>query len=157
MDMLQYLPITILIIGILFLIVEIFVPSFGIYGIIGILSTIVGIILVADTIFQGIMILLAIIFALTLILVLYIRFIGKKNKSFILKDTLNEDTKTFEDLAYFIGKKGVAISNLRPSGMAEFDGVRLDVLSQQGYIEKDTPVVASRIEGPKIYVKIDKN
>jgi len=35
-----------------------------------------------------------------------------------------------------VGKTGVALTSLRPAGMGEFEGVRRDVVSEGGFIDK---------------------
>jgi membrane-bound serine protease (ClpP class) len=51
-----------------------------------------------------------------------------------------------------MGKCGVAITVLRPSGIAEFDGERLNVVSQGDFIGKDAAVKVIAIEGGRIVV-----
>ena len=50
-------------------------------------------------------------------------------------------------------KKGIAISTLRPSGICEFDGVRLDVITEGEFIEIGTNVVVSKIDEGHIIVR----
>ena len=40
----------------------------------------------------------------------------------------------------FLGKEGVTTTVLRPAGMAEFDGVKLNVVADGEYIPKDARV-----------------
>jgi len=51
------------------------------------------------------------------------------------------------------GTSGSALTHLHPSGTALFDGRRLDVLAQTGYISSGTEIQIVRIEGPKIIVR----
>ena len=51
------------------------------------------------------------------------------------------------------GRRGVAKSALRPSGIAEFDQDRVHVVAENGFIEKDDSIVVVRIEGSKIVVR----
>ena len=76
-------------------------------------------------------------------------------KSIILtNDTTKEGGYvSFEVSEDLVAKRGIAVSELRPSGFVEVDGKRLDVLSDEGYIPKGTEVEISRIEGSKIYVR----
>lgn len=48
---------------------------------------------------------------------------------------------------------GVAVTNLRPSGMAKIGGRRVDVVSEGQMIEKDTPVKVIAIEGMRVVVR----
>lgn len=52
-----------------------------------------------------------------------------------------------------IGKKGVVLSDLRPGGYIEIDGVQHQALSESGYLVKGTPVKVIRGEGDSLIVK----
>jgi len=41
----------------------------------------------------------------------------------------------------WLGQRGVAVTDLRPVGSAEFSGLRTDVVCEEGYLEKGTDVV----------------
>jgi membrane-bound serine protease (ClpP class) len=49
--------------------------------------------------------------------------------------------------AYLGGRRGVAVSNLRPSGIAEIDGERVDVVSSGGYIPAGDRIEVVRDDG----------
>lgn len=151
-----YFPIILLVLGILLLIAEIYIPSFGITGVLGIILTLAGIALVADTVVEGIIILLIIALALTVIVFVSLKWIIKKNKSLVLKESLKEDNRVYEDLKYFINKEGITVTALRPSGNVDFDGVKLQVLSNGEFIKKDVPVKVVDIQGTRILVKETK-
>ena len=55
-------------------------------------------------------------------------------------------------MEYLIGRKGRAITDLRPSGKGEFDGVTLDILTS-GYIKKGTDLTITEIKNNRIIVK----
>ena len=46
---------------------------------------------------------------------------------------------------------------LRPAGMADFDGVKLEVLAEGEFIEAGKPVRVVRVEGRKIVVRQIEN
>ena len=52
-----------------------------------------------------------------------------------------------------VGSTGKAISRLAPMGTGEFDGEMIEVSSPQDFIEVDTEIEITRIEGGKVYVK----
>ncbi len=52
-----------------------------------------------------------------------------------------------------IGKTGVASSYLRPAGVSIVDGKRVDVLTEGDFVAAGTPVVISRVEGARIFVR----
>ncbi len=53
----------------------------------------------------------------------------------------------------WIGKAGVAVTDLRPVGVALIDKERLDVVCQEGYLPKGTPVVVVSDEGYRKVVR----
>ena len=57
------------------------------------------------------------------------------------------------DLNYFIGREGVTHTDLRPAGIGEFDGVKLNVVSDGEFIAKDRPIRVQSVEGNRIVVR----
>jgi membrane-bound serine protease (ClpP class) len=53
----------------------------------------------------------------------------------------------------FLGKRGRASSPLRPAGLAEIDGERVDVVSEGELIEPGTAVEVVRVDGNRIVVR----
>jgi membrane-bound serine protease (ClpP class) len=53
----------------------------------------------------------------------------------------------------WVGKRGTAASPLRPAGIADLEGQRVDVVSQGEYIETDTPIEVVRVDGNRIVVR----
>ena len=51
-----------------------------------------------------------------------------------------------------VGKTGTASTALRPAGMAEFDGVKLSVVSKGEFIEAGRAVTVECVEGNRIVV-----
>ncbi len=52
-----------------------------------------------------------------------------------------------------LGRSGVAVSFLRPAGLASFGEVRVDVLSEGDFVPAGTPVRVTRVEGARIFVR----
>jgi membrane-bound serine protease (ClpP class) len=53
----------------------------------------------------------------------------------------------------WLGRTGVATSPLRPAGIADVDGIRLDVVSEGAFVEVGTPIVITRVDGNRIVVR----
>jgi len=87
-----------------------------------------------------------------------LRFLSKaKLKSpIILKDEQNKNKGyiSSSDLNYLLGKQGVATTDLRPSGSADFEGIEFDVISEGKYISKNTKLVIYKVQGSKLIVKV---
>ncbi len=143
--------------GIGLLILEIFVPSFGILGILGIVSVIAGITMGAYDSGNALRTLgIAVLVAAVVVgVVVYVfRKRGVWNR-FILKEELTSD-KGFvpqQSREHWIGQTGVAVSLLRPSGIAEIAGSRLDVITAGEFIERGKAVQVTSVDGTRIVVK----
>lgn len=144
--------------GFVFVIVEMFHPGFGIPGISGIILLIVGVVLTANSVIE-VLVLLGIIIA---ILGVALNFVlksvtkGRLSKILILHETQKKEDGYIgaEDLEYFVGAEGVALTVLRPSGTAEFNGIKMDVVSEGEFISQNTKVKIIKVEGRRIVVKV---
>ncbi len=56
-------------------------------------------------------------------------------------------------LAGLAGHEGVTLTPLRPAGTADFDGRRVSVVAESGYVELDTRVRVLRVEGNRVVVR----
>ncbi|HKE36009.1 MAG TPA: NfeD family protein [Candidatus Baltobacteraceae bacterium] len=63
------------------------------------------------------------------------------------------DYVTSADFSTLRGKTGVAASYLRPAGIAQIDGHRVDVLTQGEFIAQGTPIRVARVEGARVFVE----
>lgn len=52
-----------------------------------------------------------------------------------------------------LGRAGTALSPLRPAGVAEIEGVRIDVVSDGGFIEAGAAIEVTRVDGNRIVVR----
>lgn len=55
--------------------------------------------------------------------------------------------------AELLGKIGVAAADLRPAGIGEFDGRRVDVVSRGGYVEAGNKIEVVQVDGNRVVVK----
>lgn len=161
---LQNLPILIcLVFGLGLLIVEVFMPGFGLPGIAGVILEAVSIVLTyanhGGLAALGVTLVILVVMAITISLALRSVQKGKLSKSGVIltnTESASEGYVAAQDMDVFLGKKGVATTVLRPSGMAEFDGVKLNVVADGEYIAKDTPVEVKRVEGARVVVRRTK-
>ncbi len=58
-----------------------------------------------------------------------------------------------DDYTGFLGQRGVAVTMLRPSGTAEFDGIRLPVVSDGEFVSPGTAVQVVTVQGSRIVVR----
>lgn len=157
LESVSILGIVLMIIGFVLVGIEMVLPGFSFPGIGGIACLVTSIFLTSKTIEQGIILTIIIIALLGIMLatILWLLSKGKISKSIVLTEELNKEKGyiSSNDLNYLLGKKGVASTDLRPTGIGDFDGITFDVISGGNYIIKGTPIVIQEVQGSKIMVK----
>ena len=147
------------ILGIILLAVEVLVlPGFGVPGIAGIAALAAGIIIASPTAAQGVMSLVIALIAAAVLIGISIKFLPtrKRWKKLVLGDSLTTEegyTAPPAELKEFLGKEGVALSPLRPSGTVKIGDARVDVVTQGGFITSGTKVKVVRVEGTRVIVE----
>ena len=146
--------------GIGLLMLEAFMPGFGAPGITGIVLEVITLVLTWYT--HGPMatlgMLLVVLSVLAIAISMSLRSVasGKlKNSKIILKDTESNEAgyRSNKDMQVFLDRVGQTTTVLRPTGMADFDGVRLNVVSEGDFISAGENVRVIRIEGSRIVVR----
>ena len=135
--------------GVILLIVEAFMPGFGVPGISGIILLLAG---VAMTWYEyGAMAVLALV-GVAISVSLKSASSGRLSKSdLILNDTETPPSEN-ADMQLLVGKEGVVKNTLRPVGTAEFDCGKLHVTSDGEYVSEGQKVRIVRVEGTQIFV-----
>jgi len=143
--------------GFLLVIVEMFHPGFGVPGISGGVLLLVGVILTATSLGEVLILLIIIISILGVALTIVLKSVtkGRLSKTLILHQTQKKEAGYIgiEDLNYFVGQEGVTLTILRPSGTADFNGIKMDVVSEGEFISKDKKVKIIKVEGRRIVVR----
>jgi membrane-bound serine protease (ClpP class) len=152
--------------GIVLLALEVFVtPGFGVLGMLGIGALIAGfgLSLVGAGATWEVILLAAVRVVVSLLLaigaaVVLLRLLPRAafGQRLILHDELPA-TEGFtsppaRDLSW-LGKRGIATSALRPAGVAELGGERVDVVSDGEFIEAGEPIEVTRVDGNRIVVR----
>jgi membrane-bound ClpP family serine protease len=158
-DWLFILAIGLFIAGFILVGIEMITPGLHAPGIIGITSLIVAIFLVADTIEEGAIITIIVLALLGIMLAVILGMLskGKLKSPIILKEEQNKDKGyiSSNDLNYLLEKRGIAITDLRPTGVGNFDGIDFDVISEGKYIPKGNKLVIFKVQGSKLVVKTE--
>ncbi len=148
------------VVGLIFCLVEVFMPGFGFFGIGGGVCIVVGIILRLVTGGNGwmllymILIFTVILTAMALIMSKVMKK-GKLSKSAMfnvdssVSEGITEGTKNF---AYLLDKVGTTQTVLRPVGKAVFDGEVVDVVARDGFISQNIQVKVIAVEGQRVVV-----
>ncbi len=143
--------------GLLFLVLEVFTPGFGVAGGIGVVLLVVGIIMTARTLLEALAMfaILLVVLAVMIILVYRSAKKGKLSKKLILWHAAKREDgfSSTDDASALVGQEGVALTVLRPAGTGEFAGRRLDIVTDGDFIERGTKIKIIRTEGRRIVVE----
>ena len=143
--------------GFVLLVIEMYIPGFGLAGISGTILMIGGIAAMQPSPLQALLLTLISVILLGIAFSLAMHSISKGRLSrskLVLNEALGKkDPAEGEDLSYFIGKLGTTHTALRPAGIAEFDGVKLNVVSDGDFVGAQRPVRVERVEGNRIVVR----
>ncbi len=145
-------------VGLLLILLEVFVvPGFGITGIGGIASILISLYFLFPTPQIAINII-----ATTLIATIVATyFIAKYFESSKIWSKISLGTSQTKEVGYvasvgnseIIGKKGISLTPLRPAGIAEIDGKRVDVVSEGGFVDKEEKIKVIDVKGSKVLVQ----
>jgi membrane-bound serine protease (ClpP class) len=152
--------------GLLLLVLEIFmIPGFGIAGVLGIAALLAGLSLsligggaswefILTAMSRVVFSLLLAILASLLLLRYLPRLPG--GRRLILDTGLSSGAgyaAAPEEDRGWLGKSGTALTPLRPAGIAEIDGRRVDVVSDGEFVDSGAPILVSRVDGNRIVVR----
>lgn len=149
------LSVVLLIVGFVLMVIEMYIPGFGVCGITGGIMLIGGIIAARPTPLQALIMVVVLVALLCIVLSVSIHSASKgrfAKSKLVLNDVSVEHVQS-EDLDYFVGKSGITLTVLRPAGMAEFDGVKLNVVSDGEFISSGAQVDVTRVDGNRIVVR----
>lgn len=148
-------------VGIIFCIVEIFIPGFGVFGITGTVLIAGGIVMryllsydIEQLIFMVLFVITIVFLAAIIMLysakhgmLYYSPFIEEKTS---ISTTYSQDNKDFVKL---LGKVAFCESNFTPAGKFVLEGDTYEARSYGEYIEKGTKIQVVEVSGNTIYIK----
>lgn len=141
------------IVGLLLGIVEVLIPGFGVFGILGAIALFVSTILIAMT--YGTVAFLITVGALIILFGIIIKILKTKKvyHKFVLSDRL--DTQDFDETSIqgLEGKEGLTLTPLKPYGKANIEGRLVDVFSSGEFIEKNKTIQVIQIHGKNVVVQ----
>lgn len=73
-------------------------------------------------------------------------------RKLILKNESGADEAQNEKES-LVGKTGVALTDLMPSGNAKIEGKKFDAIAEAGSISKDTAIIVVAVRGPSVVVR----
>jgi len=142
-------------IGILLILLEVFIiPGFGIAGISGITAVLVSLFFVFPNRTVALNVLLAVVFLTLLSGFIMIKIFGTSR--FWRKISLDTDSKEYfssSNKKNYVGRTALTLTKLRPAGMIDIDGRRVDAVSEGDFIEKDKQVKVISAAGNRVVVR----
>lgn len=167
LELASVIEIILFVAGLILIAVEIFViPGFGIAGIGGIVLILASLFLSLtgglkffdyDIIGTAIIQLAVALTGAFVSILLLAKFLPKSSifSKLVLseEETADRGFVSYPSAKELIGADGVALTDLRPSGSAEINNLRYDVVADWQYIEKGKKVKVIRVEGIKVVVR----
>ncbi|HSV98933.1 MAG TPA: NfeD family protein [Sedimentisphaerales bacterium] len=142
------------------LVAEVFIPSFGLLSLCSAACLVGGVtIFFRHSPLAGLIGVVVAVAMVPSLLVMAYRILPKTRfgKRVILsppqKATGTAIADTLE-LQQLIGRAGRVLTTMRPVGMCEFDGRRIECVAERGYVLKDNKVKVIRVEGTQVTVRV---
>lgn len=153
------LPIALLAFGVALIVVEVyFVPGFNFVGVVGALFILfaIGYAFSEKGLLGGGIMLIGASAAVGLSF--YFMFQSGAWNRFVLKTNLGKDDVTIarerEQRSKYLGKVGVALSPLRPTGIVEIDGERIEVSTEGEFISSGSAVRVVAMDRRRFFVRL---
>ena len=149
-------PVVLQLLGLGVIVVEIFVPSFGLLTVLSAGMLLYSLYLVFTTISvnAGLVFVGVDIFVIPVVLVMAFKALGASSWSLHKTLSRNEGVASQSpDLPAWVGQTGVAVTNLRPSGTVMIGDNRLDAVTDGEYVDAGTPVTVTLVSGNRMVVE----
>ena len=150
-----YAALGLLLLGIAFLLIEIFVPGFGVFGVMGLFSIAIAAVITITTMENGVMIVVSgvvILAAIGYVAIEAAKKFGVYGK-LILKDTLDNDDEAENLKNSLVGTQGTVKTPLKPHGKVDFNGTVTEAYCDGDFIPAGEKVEAYKVYANNLYVK----
>lgn len=152
--------IAIFVIGILLLIVELYIPDFGLSGLVGFVMVNYALWENWQSLDQVILFNLFSLVSIGLVLMigLQLKQSIKISPNLVLNNRLDKQSgyQSYKMVEMILGQEGIAVEDLRPVGKVRFgvDKQPVEVSAEVGYIKAGSQVRVAKIENGRVYVEI---
>jgi membrane-bound serine protease (ClpP class) len=139
------------------IILEAFIPGFGVAGISGVVLEVIA--LRCCWLLHGTVPTLLSLLGVLLLIGLAVFFSyrsamnGRLSKSHLVLKSTETAAEDKSRPAEWIGREGVTVTALRPAGQIEIEGIRLNAASAGDFIEKGVPVLVTGLEGDHYVIR----
>ena len=153
------IPIALIILGVLLIVAEVYlIPGFNVVGILGALVMLVAVAMafMQAGVIGGVIAMMS-ASALTGGTLWWMWKSGAWNR-FVLSSNLKTDERTLaregEQRSRYLGKQGVAVTPLRPTGVAEIEGERIEVVTEGDFISAGSRIKVVAMDRRKYFVRL---
>lgn len=145
------------VLGIVLIVVEFYVPDFGITGIAGFVVIVTSLYLIHIDFISVLIATIALLASIFIVGALNLA-LGRElqlSPQFVLNTSMNTESgyTSSKTLDYLVNQNGVTVTSLRPVGRANFNDEFFEVISNEDMIPANTPIYVERVQGSKIYVR----
>ncbi|MBS4217105.1 nodulation protein NfeD [Bacillus sp. FJAT-49711] len=152
-----YESLILFVLGIILIAAEFFLAG-GIAGLLGTVAVIGSIIMAGGNFVNMAISIIIALFLSVLLTIIMLKVFGKRMnifKKLILTDSTNTESGYVSNVnrLELIGREGITVTPLRPSGTVKMDDERLDVVAEGSFIENNTKVKVVKVEGSRIVVR----
>ncbi|MBQ3663543.1 MAG: hypothetical protein II914_05340 [Clostridia bacterium] len=149
-----------LIAGIVLLLVELCLPGFGAPGILGILSLFAVVVMqfIGNSLAGALAFTLCMLVVVLVLLILFLRSFKKgvlSKSPLVNRSSIRSSGKSSKDPKPVVtrGARGTALTALRPAGIVDIDGNRINAETDGTFLPAGTAVEVYRTEGLSIFVR----
>ena len=144
-------------VGTVLMMMEAFMPGFGVAGIIGLILEIAAIVLTSTHfgITWGLIATFAVLLFIGIAVFISYRSAmkGRLSKSPLILKGAEDSTSSAASLDGWADREGVAVTALRPAGFIEIDGTRLSASTSGEFLSKGTAVRVTGTEGDHLLIR----
>ena len=153
-------PLILQLVGVVVIIAEVILPSFGILTIVALGVFGYSLFMVFQDISKaaGFALLAADLVLIPVLVILGLKLLARSPVT--LRKTLSREegvSSQSPDLDSYIDMQGTTVTDLRPAGTAVIDGKRVDVVARGEYLEKDAAIIVTAVTGNQIIVRKKNN
>ena len=143
--------------GVLCIVVEMLMPTVGLLAGVGVAAMLYSVVLALG---GDINALYAMLISFVVAIAVFAVIVKKLPSSRLWKKIVLSDASTTDrgyvstrTQAELIGRTGVVLTELRPSGTVQLDGVPVDVVSEGAFLPKGTVVRVTAVQGSRVVVR----
>jgi membrane-bound ClpP family serine protease len=142
------------------IVAEVFIPSGGVLGVCATVALLVGVLLFFEhNTVAGLIGLVVAVFMVPSLLVLAYKLLPRTRfgRRVLLAPPVRQRGEAIADaseLSKLVGRTGRVLTTMRPVGMCDFDGQRVECVAESGYVQRDTQVKAIRVDGTQVTVRV---